>query len=175
VSSLAWYGFGRHKLSFILCLRWYVMGLSTHVDMHFVSSLAWDWFDQHMLRCIFCPHLQGRCLLNTCSDIFCFLSGKCEFWSTHVEMHNEASLAYGRYGHHMLRCIFCPQCHGMGLVNTCCYLEGNKGVRSTHVDIHFLSSLAWEGFGQHKLRFILYPRWHGIGLSTQVEIYFVYM
>jgi hypothetical protein len=48
--SLAWDGFGQHKLVFILCAlcHW-----STHVETPFLSLLAWDEFDLHVLRCIF--------------------------------------------------------------------------------------------------------------------------
>ena len=96
MSWLAWEVFGQHKLRYIVCARWHVMGLvntcwhtfrvlagvglvwPSRVVMHFVYSLS---------------------LVNTSRDTFCVLAG------------------IGLFGQHMLWCILCPRWHGIGLVN----------------------------------------------------------
>ena len=45
-------GFGQHKLRNILCPRWHGMGMSTQVEMHFVSSLTLDEAGQPVGICI---------------------------------------------------------------------------------------------------------------------------
>jgi hypothetical protein len=110
---------------------------STQIELHFVSSQARDGFGQHMLRFILCHRYHRMSLINTCRDAVSVLTGKEGVYSTHVEIHYVASLAWGGFwltrvginfvsslacggfGHHMLRFILCPRCHGMGLVNTC--------------------------------------------------------
>ena len=70
--------------------------------------------------------------------------------STRVEIHFVSSLSWDGFGQHNLRCILCPRCHVMSLVNTswdkCCVLS----------DL--------EELFQHELRYILCPRWYGMGL-----------
>ena len=89
-------------------------------------------------------------------------------------MHFVSSLAWERFGEHMLRCILFSSWHARGLVNArlgtfyvlavmsgvwsthvemhLSVLDGMWEVRSSHAEMYFVTSLAWEGFGQHKLR-----------------------
>jgi hypothetical protein len=80
VYSLAWKGFGKHILRYILCPRWngrhlvktcrdalcVLTGMewiwSTHVDIDFVPSLAWEVFGHQKLKYILCPPLAWNVL-----------------------------------------------------------------------------------------------------------------
>ena len=117
-------------------------------------------------------------------------------WSTQVEMHFIFSLAWDRFGRHMLRCISCLCWHGIGFVNTSwdafCVLSGMEWLWSTHVkdtffvigsmgcvwsihaSMHFVSLLAWDGYGQQILRCISCPRWQGVGLiNTGLDAFWI--
>jgi hypothetical protein len=64
LSSLAWKGFGQHKLRCILSNFWHDAGLdNTCLDIFYVFSGM-----GHMLRCIICVF--GRGLVNWCLDTF---------------------------------------------------------------------------------------------------------
>jgi hypothetical protein len=111
------------------------------------------------------------CLVNTCCDTFSVFADIGGFglhwlmyilWSTHVEIHVESTLAFERFGEHMLSYILCPRWYGRGLVNKNCVafsdLAGIGGIWSTKDAIHFMFSLAWERFGQHFLKYVFCPR-----------------
>ena len=69
----------------IFCRRGIVSGLSTHVEIHFVSSLACSGFCQHKLRYILSPCWHVRCLVNASGDTVIVLAGMGLFWSIQVE------------------------------------------------------------------------------------------
>ena len=124
-------------LRYILCPCWHGRGFvntcwgtfcvksgmwrvrSAHVEIHFVSSQVWDRFVQHLLRYILFPRWHVWGLINTCWDTFCVLASMGSVWITYVEICFLSSLACEVFGQHMLRCIFCPPWHVMGLGNTC--------------------------------------------------------
>jgi hypothetical protein len=136
VSLLAFKGYVRHMLRCILKPRWHGRGFvntcdtfcgltgmggvsSTLVVIHFVASLAWEGFEQQKLRYNLCLSWLGMGSVNTFLATFYFLTGMRGLWSTQVETHFLYSLAWAGFGKHILRCIFCARCYGMGLVNTC--------------------------------------------------------
>jgi hypothetical protein len=69
---------------------------------------------QHDLICILIPCWYERGLVNTC-DTFCVIV---YIQTTHVVMQFLSSLKWDGFGKHMLRCIMCPRCNGLGFVNT---------------------------------------------------------
>jgi hypothetical protein len=76
-------------------------GLSTQVDMHFVSSLARVGLGHHMMSYILCARWHAMSLVNTCCDTFCGLRYiLCPSW-------------YGRD----LRTVL--DCDGMSLIKMC--------------------------------------------------------
>ena len=119
VSSLSWRGFVNTWWD-VFC--GFMLGpWSTHIKLHFVSSLAWDGICQHKLRYIFCPRWHKCGLVNTSWAIFWVA---CEWFCKHmlrliffprwnrrvtsiqVEILFECSLAWDRFGQHMLMWSF---------------------------------------------------------------------
>ena len=172
MSSFTWEGFVQHKLRSIMCPRWHWISLvNTSLDIF----------------CVLPRH--GICLFNTSSDIFYtlagmrvmfdtrwdiffVLAGMGEVLSKHFEIHFVVSLACDGFRRHMLKSNLCPQCHGMGLLNT-----------------------RWDTFCPRShgcVWYTLFPRWHSTGLvntcldvfcvlageegvfSTHVEMHFVW-
>ena len=123
---------------------------SVHVEMHFVFLLARNRFGQHILRYIWFPRWHWMRLVNTCRGGSCVLADmkgvfsthaeihsvfadKGGFWSTLVEMHFVASMAWVGIGQHMVKCIF--------VLNILCS-RWHMRVWSTNVEMHIMYSLA---------------------------------
>jgi hypothetical protein len=51
------------------------------------------------------------------NDTICVLAGMGGDWSINVELHLVLSQAWDGFGQQMLKCIWCPRWHGIGLVN----------------------------------------------------------
>ena len=152
-----------------------------------------------MLKCIFSSSWHGLCLVNSCFDEFCVLSGIGLVCWTQVsitflssltlegpgqhEMHSVPSQVCERFGNHFLRWRIWStivQIHFVTLlVNTCWdafyRLAGMVSICSTQVDMHFVSTLAFNDFGHTNWDAFRVLAGMGGVCSTHVEMHFMFL
>ena len=178
--NLSWDTFSgtKHMLRCFMCTHCHGGDWRTQVKMNIQFLLSFDWFGQLKLSYIFGPPWQWRGFINTCWDVFFFLTSMVNLtWSTYIEMHFVSSQACVVFVNTSWDTSCVSSLQGRVLVNTFwdafCVLTVMGGVLSKQVEMHFVSSLSFDGFVQLKLRYIFGPPWHGKGfINTCWEAFF---
>ena len=134
-----------------------------------------------MSRYILSPPLNGRGLVNTRWDTFCFLAGTGRFFSTQVEMHFVSSPPWEEISQskfwYILMYILYLRWHGTVIT---CYealyvLSAIGGDYSKQVVLSLVNSTCCIGGSIYKLKYILSPCWiHSCLVNTSWDKFRVF-